>query len=99
MIAIHLAFYEFEHASWGATKPINKMIDSKPVTRFIQIKMIPPLPLWNASDFVLQFNLVIAHIPGKMNSAADVSSKLGANTKKKFSKSEKLNLLISLRSA
>ena len=30
-----------------------------------------PSPLWNACDFVLQFNFTIAHIPGKMNTAAD----------------------------
>ena len=37
--------------------------------------MIPP-PLWNACDFVLQFNFTIAHIPGKMNTAADFLSRL-----------------------
>ena len=46
------------------------MTDSKSVTRFFQTKMILQ-HLWNACDFVLQFNFTIAHIPGKMNSAAD----------------------------
>ena len=31
--------------------------------------MIPP-PLWNACNFVLQFSFNIAHIPGKLNTAA-----------------------------
>ena len=35
--------------------------------------MIPP-HLWNACDFVLQFIFTIAHIPGKMNIAADFLS-------------------------
>ena len=51
------------------------MTDSKSVTRFFQTKMIPP-PLCNACDFVLQFNFTIAHIPGKMNTAADFLSRL-----------------------
>ena len=34
-----------------------------------------PSPLWNACYFVLQFNFTIALIPGKMNTAADFSSR------------------------
>ena len=37
--------------------------------------MVPP-PLWNACDFVLQFNFTSAHIPGKRNTAADFLSRL-----------------------
>ena len=59
-LAIYMAFQEFGHIFWGAIKPVIIMTDSKPVTRFFQIKMIPP-PLWNACDFVLQFNFTIAH--------------------------------------
>ena len=65
-----MAFQDFGHIFWGATKPVIIMTDSKPVTGFLQTKLIPP-PLWNACDFVLQFNFTIAHIPGKMNTAAD----------------------------
>ena len=74
-LAIHMAFKEFGHIFWGATKPVIIMKDSKSVTIFFQTKMIPP-PLWNACDFVLQFNFTIAHIPGKMNTAADFLSRL-----------------------
>ena len=49
------------------------MTDSKSVTGLFQTKLIP-LPLWNASDFVLHFNFTIQHIPGKMNTAADFLS-------------------------
>ena len=70
-----MAFKEFGHIFWGATKPVIIMTDSKSVTRFFQTKMIPP-QLWNACDFVLQFNCTIAHIPGKMNTAADFLSRL-----------------------
>ena len=50
--AIYMAFKEFGHIFWGATKPVIIMTDSKSVTRFFQTKMIPR-PLWNACDFVL----------------------------------------------
>ena len=69
-LAIYMAFKEFGHIFWGATKPVIILTDSKSVTRFFQTKMIPP-PLWNACNFVLKFNFTIAHIPGKMNTAAD----------------------------
>ena len=65
-----MAFNEFGHMVWGATKPVIIMTDSKSVTRFFQTKIIPP-PLWNTCDFVPQFSFTIAHIPGKMNTAAD----------------------------
>ena len=68
-LAIYMAFKEFGHIFWGATKPMIIMTDSRSVTSFFQTKMIPPT-LWNAHNFVLQFNFTIAHIPGKMNSAA-----------------------------
>ena len=75
LLAIYMAFKEFGHIFWGATKPVIIMTDSKSVTRFFPTKMNPP-PLWNACDFVLQFNFTIAHIPGKINTAADFLSRL-----------------------
>ena len=45
---------------------------------FSQTNLIPP-PLWNACHFVLHFNFVIAHILGKMITAAGFLSKLGAD--------------------
>ena len=69
-LAIYMACKEFGHIFWGTTKPVIIMTDSKSVTRFFQTETIPP-PLWNACDFVLQLNFTIAHIPGKMNTAAD----------------------------
>ena len=59
------------------------MTDSKSVTRFFQTKMIPP-PLWNACDFVLQINFTIAHIPEKMNTAADFLSRLEMDPNEKI---------------
>ena len=69
-LAIYFAFMEYSHILWGSTKPVIVLTDNKSVTRFFQTKIIPPA-LWNACDFVLQFNFTIAHVPGRMNTAAD----------------------------
>ena len=83
ILAIYMAFKKFGHIFWGATKPVIIMTDSKLVTRFFQTKLIPP-PLWNACDFVLQFNFTIAHIPGKKNTAADFLSRLERDPNEKI---------------
>ena len=70
-----MAFLEFEHILWEASKPTIVLTDNKSVTRFFQTKAIPP-SLWNACDYVLQFNFKIAHITGSVNTAADVFSRL-----------------------
>ena len=81
--ALYMAFKEFGHIFWGGTKPVIIMTDSKSVTRFFQTKTIPP-PLWNACDFVLQFNFTIAHFPGKKNTAADFLSRLEMDPNEKI---------------
>ena len=70
-----MAFLEFAHILWEATKPTIALIDNKSVSRFFQTKAIPPA-LWNACDYVLQFNLKIAHIAGSVNTAAYFLSRL-----------------------
>ena len=70
-----MAFLEFAHTLWEATKPTIVLTDNKSVTRFFQTKAIPPA-LWNAGDYVLQFNFKIAHIAGSVNTAADFLSRL-----------------------
>ena len=42
---------------------------------FFQTKAIPTA-LWNACDYVLQFDLKIAHIAGSVNTAAEFGSRL-----------------------
>ena len=70
-----MAFHKFAHTLWEATKPTIVLTDNKSVTRFFQTKAIPPT-LWNACDYVLQFNFKIAHIAGSVNTAADFLSRL-----------------------
>ena len=74
-LAIYMAFLEFAHILWEATKPTIVLTDNKSVTRFFQTKAVPPA-LWNACDYVLQLNFKIAHIAGSVNTAADFLSRL-----------------------
>ena len=67
-LAIYMAFLEFAHILWEATKPTIVLTDNKSVTRFSQTKVIPP-SLWNACDYVLEFNFKIAHIAGSVYTA------------------------------
>ena len=69
-LAIYMAFLEFAHILWEATKPTIVLTDNKSVTRFF------PPALWNACDYVLQLNFKIAHIAGPVNTAADFLSRL-----------------------
>ena len=70
-----MAFLEFAHILWEATKPTIVLIDNKSVIRFFQTKAIPPA-LWKACDYVLQYNFKIAHIARPVNTAADFLSRL-----------------------
>ena len=74
-LAIHMAFLEFAHILWETSKPTIVLTDNKSVTRFFQTKAIPP-SLWNACDYVLQFNFKIGHNAGSVNTAADFLSRL-----------------------
>ena len=70
-----MAFLEFAHILWEATKPTIVLTDYKSVTRFFQTTAIPPA-LWNACEYVLQFKFKLAHIAGSVNTAADFLSRL-----------------------
>ena len=70
ILANYMAFLELTHTLWEATKPTIVLTDNKSVTSSFQTKAIPSA-LWKAFDYVLQFNLKIAHIAGSVNTAAD----------------------------
>ena len=70
-----MALLEIAHILWETPKPKIVLTDNKSVTLFFQTKAIPP-SLWNACDYVLQFNFKIAHIAGSVNTAADFLSRL-----------------------
>ena len=69
-LAIYKAFLEFAHILWETLKPTIVLTDNKSITRIFQTKAIPP-SLWNACDYVLQFNFKIGHIAGSVSTAAD----------------------------
>ena len=87
ILAIFMAFLEFAHILWEATKPPIVLTDNKSVTRFFRTKTIPPA-LWNAFDYMLQFNFKIAHIAGSVNTAVVFLSRL------EFKVMEKIRLKI-----
>ena len=70
-----MVFLEFAHFLWETSKPTIVLTNNKSVNRFFQTKAIPP-SLWNACDYVLQFNFKIAHIAGSIKTAAYFLSKL-----------------------
>ena len=74
-LAIYMAFLEFAHILWETSKWMIVLTDNKSVTRFFQTKAIPP-SMWNACDYVLQFNFKIAHTAGSVNTAAEFLSRL-----------------------
>ena len=79
-LAMHFAFDELAHILWGVTKPTIVMTDNKALTRFFQSKRIPP-KLWNYCDQALQFDFVLAHVPGVENPAADYLSRIDIHPK------------------
>ena len=67
----------------GSNETNNRLDGQQTVTRFFQTKAIPP-SLWNACDYVLQFNFKIAHIAGSVNTAADFHSRLELKVKERI---------------
>ena len=70
-----MAFLDFAHILWEASKPTIVLTDNKSITRFFQTKAIPPSS-WNAYDYVLQFSFKIARTAGSVNAAADILFRL-----------------------
>ena len=75
ILAIYMAFLEFGHILWEASKPTIVLTDNKLVTGFFQTKDTPP-SLWNACDYVLQFKLKKGHTARSANAAADFFSQI-----------------------
>ena len=59
---------------WGSDNPVLALTDNKSLFRSFEAKTIPP-SLWNYVDGVTAFNIVVAHILGKANAAADFLSR------------------------
>ena len=74
-LARYFALEHFAHFLWGATKPVLVLTDNRSLTQFFQSKSFHP-SLWNCLDRVLSFTSLLAHSPGKANSAADFLSRM-----------------------
>ena len=74
-LALYYALDYLSHYIWGSSKQVIILTDNKSLTQFFQSKVIPP-SLWNCLDRILAFNIVIAHIPGRANYAADFLSRM-----------------------
>ena len=83
-LAIYMAILEFAHILWETIKSTFFLTENKSVTRFFQTKAIPPT-LWNACDYVLQFNFKTTHLAGPVNSAVDFLSRLEVKVTEKRS--------------
>ena len=65
-----MGFHELAHSLWEATNLTIVLAVNKSVRHFFQTKAILPA-LWNACDYVLQFNIKIAHIATSVKTEAD----------------------------
>ena len=70
-----MAFLEFGHNLWEASKPKIVSKYNKLVSRFLRTKATPPF-LWNACEEVLEFISETAHSTSSVNTAADFLPKL-----------------------
>ena len=78
-LAVYLAFDSFAHILWGIVdKPVIVLTDNIALASFLQAKTLPPT-LCKYVDRILQFNFVLAHIPGKGNPVADYLSRMHHN--------------------
>ena len=78
--AIYHAFLEYSHILWETTLNALVMTKNRSVTRFFQTKASPPT-LWNACDYVPNFNFHIMHVAGTQNTAAGFQSRIDLNPK------------------
>ena len=70
-LALYFALEYFSYFIWGAEKPVTILLtDNKSLMSFFQSKSLHPA-LWNFMDRVIAYNIVLAHIPGRANAAAD----------------------------
>ena len=74
-LALYYALDYISHYILGSSKQVIILTDNKSLTQFFQSKVLPP-SLWNCLDRILAFNIVIAHIPGRANYAADFLSRM-----------------------
>ena len=77
--ALYFALEYFSDFIWGAEKPVIILTHNKILLKswlvFFQSKSLHPA-LWNFMGRVTAYNIVLAHIPGRANAAADFLSRM-----------------------
>ena len=76
-------FFQFAHILWQTTRPAIVLPVFKTVSHFYRMIAIPT-SLWNAYDYVLQFNFSLALLAGPINTATDFLSRLVFNVTQKI---------------
>ena len=83
-LAVYYALDTFAHLLWGATKKkIIVLTDNKALAFFFHAKTMPH-SLWNFLDRMMSFPIVIGHIPGNANAAADFLSRMDLDPAQKI---------------
>ena len=72
---MYFALDNSAHFIWGATKPVLVLTDNRSLTQIFWSKGIHS-SLWNCLDRVFSFNILLANIPEKANSAAEFLSSM-----------------------
>ena len=81
--AICITVFDVAHILLKMTKVILVLTDNKLVTLFFLTKAISPA-LWNACDYVWQFNFKVAYIAGSVSTATNIFSRLELKVRKKI---------------
>ena len=80
---IYFAFFQIGHLKWESKFHVIVSTDNRSLTRFFQTEIKPP-PIWNACNYVLQYNFVKPHVAGANNAAADFLSRADVNPMEKL---------------
>ena len=78
-----MAFLEFAHILWEASKTTVALTANISITRFLQTKAVPP-SLWNACDYELHFNFEAVQIAGSVITSADFLFRLELKVREKI---------------
>ena len=74
-LAVYNAFENFCHIIWGCSKKVVFLTDNRSLIHFFQSKQIPRNLLLMV-DRLMSYDLIMGHIPGKANAAADFLSRV-----------------------
>ena len=77
-LAVYFALEDFAQYIWVREKPVLVLTENRSLTKCFQAKMAPAA-LWNLTDRVLSFKILVGHIPEAANAATDFLSRMNHN--------------------